>query len=162
MNLNVSYDSNTYIDSPIGVINLYARNNKLVGLTMGGAGQEPAGKADVLERAGKQLAEYFAGKRKTFDIECELDGTDFQKAVWAQIAEIPFGATVTYADIGRAIGKPLASRAVGGAVGANPVALIVPCHRVLGASGKITGYSGGDGLPTKRKLLALENIDSKE
>lgn len=162
MNLNISYDSNAFIDSPVGVINLYARNNKLVRLTMGGAGQEPSGKAAVLERAGRQLNEYFAGKRKTFDIECELDGTDFQKAVWAQIAEIPFGETVTYADIGRAIGKPLASRAVGGAVGANPVALIVPCHRVLGAAGKITGYSGGDGLPTKRKLLVLENIDSKE
>jgi methylated-DNA-[protein]-cysteine S-methyltransferase len=116
----------------------------------------------VLDRAGKQLTEYFAGKRKSFDLEVELDGTAFQKAVWGEIEKIGFGEKVTYAEIARAIGKPLASRAVGGAVGSNPVALIVPCHRVLGASGKITGYSGGDGLPTKRKLLALENIASKE
>lgn len=162
MNLNIIYDANAFIDSPIGVINLFARDNKLVGLTMGGEGQAPAGKAAVLDRAGKQLTEYFAGKRKNFDIEVELDGTAFQKAVWGEIDKIGFGETVTYADIARAIGKPLASRAVGGAVGSNPVALIVPCHRVLGASGKITGYSGGDGLPTKRKLLALENIASKE
>ena len=92
----------------------------------------------------------------------DLHGTDFQKAVWKQIAKISFGKTLSYADIAGKLGKPLASRAVGGAVGSNPVPLIVGCHRVLGASGKITGYSGGDGLPTKRWLLNLEDIAIKE
>ena len=161
MNLNIIYDANSHLDSPVGVINLFARNGKLVGLTMGGEAMAEAGKADVLAKAGKQLTEYFAGKRKTFDLDYELDGTEFQKSVWRQIEGIDFGQTLTYADIATRIGKPLAARAVGGAVGANPLALIVPCHRVLGASGRITGYSGGDGLPTKRILLALEKIDSK-
>lgn len=161
MNLNIIYDANSHIDSPIGVINLFARDNKLVGLTMGGEAHEAAGTASVLLEAGKQLTEYFAGKRKQFQLDYELDGTSFQKAVWQQIESIGFGETLTYADIAARIGKPLAARAVGGAVGANPLALIVPCHRVLGASGRITGYSGGDGLPTKRVLLQLEKIDSK-
>jgi methylated-DNA-[protein]-cysteine S-methyltransferase len=91
-----------------------------------------------------------------------LNGTEFQKAVYKQIAKIGFGKTVSYAAIAAKLGKPQASRAVGGAVGSNPVPIIVGCHRVLGASGKITGYSGGDGLPTKRWLLKLEGIESKE
>jgi methylated-DNA-[protein]-cysteine S-methyltransferase len=90
----------------------------------------------------------------------ELNGTEFQRSVWKQIAKIPFGKTVSYADIANKIGKPLASRAVGGAVGSNPVPLIVGCHRVMGASGRITGYSGGEGIPTKRWLLELEQIES--
>lgn len=162
MNLNIIYDANSHIDSPVGVINLFARDNKLVGLTMGGQAHPALGKAKVLDKAAKQLHEYFAGKRKTFDLDYELDGTAFQKSVWTQIESIGFGKAMSYADIARAIGKPLASRAVGGAVGANPLPLIVPCHRVLGASGKITGYSGGDGLPTKRRLLKLEQIEAKE
>ena len=161
MNLNIIYDANSHIDSPVGVINLFARDNKLVGLTMGGEAHQAAGKASVLTEAGKQLIEYFDGKRKAFKLDYELDGTEFQKSVWREIEAIGFGETLTYADIAARIGKPLAARAVGGAVGANPLALIVPCHRVLGASGRITGYSGGDGLPTKRVLLQLEKIDSK-
>jgi methylated-DNA-[protein]-cysteine S-methyltransferase len=89
-------------------------------------------------------------------------GTDFQRSVWKEIGKIKFGQVKTYADIAKAIGKPLAARAVGGAVGSNPIPLIVGCHRVLGASGKITGYSGGKGIPTKRILLKLEGIASKE
>lgn len=162
MNLNIIYDANAHIDSPVGVINLFARDNKLVGLTMGGEGLPSLGTATVISEAAKQLGEYFNGKRKTFELDYELNGTGFQKAVWAEIESIGFGQVASYADIARAIGKPLASRAVGGAVGANPIPLVVPCHRVLGASGKITGYSGGDGLPTKRQLLKLENIQAKE
>lgn len=161
MNLNIIFDSNSHIDSPIGVINLFARGDKLVGLTMGGNPMPAAGQSPVLAQAATELAEYFAGERKDFTVPYELDGTGFQKAVWDQIATIEFGQTLTYSEIAARIGKPLAARAVGGAVGANPLALIVPCHRVLGAAGRITGYSGGDGLPTKRILLALENIDSK-
>jgi methylated-DNA-[protein]-cysteine S-methyltransferase len=156
------FDASAQFDSPIGLIALYAKNEKIVFLTMGADAIAPLGKAKVLAEAEKQLKRYFAGKSKVLDLAVDLQGTDFQKAVWAQIAKIGFGETKTYADIAAAIGKPKGSRAVGGAVGANPVPLIVGCHRVLGASGKITGYSGGDGLPTKRWLLRLEGLTAKE
>ncbi len=156
------FDASAQFDSPIGSIALYAKNEKIVFLTMGADAIAPLGKAKVLAEAEKQLKRYFAGKSKVLDFPVDLQGTDFQKAVWAQIAKIGFGETKTYADIAAAIGKPKGSRAVGGAVGANPVPLIVGCHRVLGASGKITGYSGGDGLPTKRWLLRLEGLTAKE
>lgn len=149
-------------DSPIGNIVLLARNNKVVHLTMGGPEVANAGKAKVLEIAEKQLKNFFAGKSQILDFEVELKGTEFQRSVWAEISKIGFGETKTYGEIAHAIGRPKAVRAVGGAVGANPVPLIVGCHRVLGASGKITGYSGGDGLPTKRWLLALEGLAAKE
>ena len=149
-------------DSPIGNILLKARNNKVVYLTMGGPKVENSGNAKVLDLAEKQLKNYFAGKSRVLDFEVELKGTDFQRAVWEEIGKIGFGETKTYGDIAHAIGRPKAVRAVGGAVGANPVPLVVGCHRVLGSSGKITGYSGGDGLPTKRWLLALEGIKAKE
>ncbi|MBP6043832.1 MAG: methylated-DNA--[protein]-cysteine S-methyltransferase [Rhodoluna sp.] len=120
------------------------------------------GSSKVLREAKKQLQAYFAGKLTKFDLPVDLHGTEFQKSVFKQIAKIGYGKTLTYADIAAKIGKPLAARAVGGAVGSNPVPIIVACHRVLGAAGKITGYSGGDGLPTKRLLLKLEGISSKE
>jgi methylated-DNA-[protein]-cysteine S-methyltransferase len=149
-------------DSPIGNIMLVARNNKVVHLTMGDPEIANSGNAKVLEVAEKQLKNFFAGKSQILDFEVELKGTEFQRAVWAEISKIGFGETTTYGQIAHAIGRPKAVRAVGGAVGANPVPLIVGCHRVLGTSGKITGYSGGDGLPTKRWLLALEGLKAKE
>lgn len=112
----------------------------------------------LVDQAAKQLVEYFEGKREKFDLEFDLDGTVFQKSVWQQIQKIPFGKTVSYGEIARAIRKPQAARAVGGAVGANPAAIFIACHRVMGSTGKLTGYSGGNGLPTKRKLLDLEGI----
>lgn len=112
----------------------------------------------LVDQAAKQLVEYFEGKREKFDLKFDLDGTVFQKSVWQQIQKIPFGKTVSYGEIARAIRKPQAARAVGGAVGANPVAIFIACHRVMGSTGKLTGYSGGNGLPTKRKLLDLEGI----
>ena len=117
----------------------------------------------VLNQAQKELESYFAGNLKKFTIPLDIaNGTEFQRTVWKEIAKIKFGQVKTYADIARAIGKPLAARAVGGAVGSNPIPLVVGCHRVLGSSGKITGYSGGKGLPTKRILLNLEGIAAKE
>jgi methylated-DNA-[protein]-cysteine S-methyltransferase len=162
MNLNTSFDSSDSQKTGIGFVNLYAENGKLVGVTIDKAPAQKVGGDPVIEKAKSQLAEYFAGKRKTFDLPIELHGTEFQKSVWKVIDDIKFGETLTYADIAARIGKPKASRAVGGAVGANPVPLFVPCHRVLGANGKITGYSGGEGLPTKRQLLKLEQITSVE
>lgn len=149
-------------DSPIGKIFLKARNNKVVYLTMGGPEAPSTGNAKVLDLAEKQLKSYFAGKSRVLDFDVEMQGTEFQRAVWAEISKIGFGEVRTYGEIAQAIGRPKAVRAVGGAVGANPVPLVVGCHRVLGSSGKITGYSGGDGLPTKRWLLALEGLKAKE
>lgn len=148
-------------ESPIGAITIEAIDEKITRLTIGQHSPN-AGSSKVLGEAKKQVSEYLAGKRTKFELPVALHGTDFQMAVYKQIANVGFGKTISYAEIAAKIGKPLASRAVGGAVGSNPVPLIVGCHRVLGASGKITGYSGGQGLPTKRALLQLEGIASKE
>jgi methylated-DNA-[protein]-cysteine S-methyltransferase len=153
-------DASISFDSPIGAITIEATNEKITSLTMGQS-NATFGSSKILGEAKRQLGAYFAGQLTKFDLPVQLEGTEFQKAVWNQIAKVGFGKTTSYAQIAKKLGKPLASRAVGGAVGANPVPLIVGCHRVLGASGKITGYSGGDGLPTKRLLLQLESIDYK-
>jgi len=107
----------------------------------------------------RQLEEYFAGRRRVFDLALDLRGTDFQKRCWHELLKIPYGETRSYADIARAIGKPAAVRAVGLANGQNPIAIIVPCHRVIGSDGSLTGYGGG--LETKRKLLELEGALSE-
>ena len=156
------FDSSVSIDSPVGNINVYARGESVVFLNMGEAPCEATGRAKVLGIAKKQLTDYFKGKSKVLDFAVELHGTAFQEAVWQQIAALGWGQTASYADIANAIGNPKAVRAVGGAVGANPVPLVVGCHRVMGASGQITGYSGGDGIPTKKWLLAHESIDYRD
>jgi methylated-DNA-[protein]-cysteine S-methyltransferase len=156
------HEAKLTFDSPLGAITLRARNNKVVSLTMGSEISPDFGKASVLQDAKKQLTNYFKGKTKDLDFPVELNGTEFQKSVWNEIAKVGFGEVTTYAEIAENIGNPKAVRAVGGAVGSNPVPLAVGCHRVLGASGKITGYSGGDGIPTKRWLLALEGIETKD
>lgn len=113
---------------------------------------------DLTRRAVEQLAEYFAGSRLEIDVPVRLTGTPFQRAIWEGLRAIPFGATRSYGELGRATGRAAAGRAVGGAVGANPVPLIVPCHRVLASDQRITGYSAGDGVPTKVWLLDHEGI----
>ena len=157
-----NHDAKLTFDSPVGAITLLARDNKVVFLTMGSDITPDFGRSNVLQDGKKQLINYFKGKSKELDFATDLEGTAFQKAVWKEISKIGFGAVTTYAEIAKNIGNPKAVRAVGGAVGSNPVPLIIGCHRVLGASGKITGYSGGDGLPTKRWLLALEGIETKD
>jgi len=152
------------VASPIGLIRVFESNNKITNLEIAAkkAGKPSGPAAQVLKDAAKQLDEYFSGRRTRFDLPVMMEsGTNFQKAVWKQIAKIGFGKKVSYVEIAKAIGKPQASRAVGGAVGANPIPLIIGCHRVLGASGKITGYSGGKGIPTKQWLLNHEGIESK-
>jgi methylated-DNA-[protein]-cysteine S-methyltransferase len=149
-------------ESPVGHINLTADGETIIELSMTTTPGPNHGSAKVLKEAQKQLTEYFKGKRKDFNFKHEARGTKFQQSVWNEIARIPFGQVISYADIAREIGKPQASRAVGGAVGSNPIPLIIGCHRVLGASGKITGYSGGEGIPTKRWLLKLEQIETKD
>jgi methylated-DNA-[protein]-cysteine S-methyltransferase len=110
--------------------------------------------ARKFERAIAQLGEYFAGRRRQFDVELGAKGTEFQRTVWRALVQIPYGETVSYGELARRIGQPQASRAVGLANGANPLPIIVPCHRVIGSDGSLTGFGGG--LPLKRRLLELE------
>ncbi len=118
-------------------------------------------KTPLADKAFTQLCEYFAGKRKHFDVPYTLTGTDFQKKVWQALCEIPYGETRSYKDIAMAVGNDKASRAIGLANNKNPVTIIVPCHRVIGSSGKLVGYAGG--LEMKKFLLAMEaqNGDAK-
>ncbi|HLQ56184.1 MAG TPA: methylated-DNA--[protein]-cysteine S-methyltransferase [Streptosporangiaceae bacterium] len=154
------------VASPIGPLTLVAAGGTLTGVYMDAqrhlpgtvARARPAGRdgpdAAPLAAAARELAEYFAGERTEFDLPLAMAGTDFQRRVWAALREIPYGETVSYGELARGIGKESASRAVGLANGKNPVAIIVPCHRVVGSDGSLTGYGGG--LDRKRFLLALE------
>lgn len=149
--------------TPIGRIEVVGDGEAIVALAIERDGMLPHDDLPeapdaVVDAAVVQLEQYFAGERRDFDVPVRLAGTEFQKAVWAQIAELDFGAIASYGDLGRGTGRATAGRAVGGAVGANPVPIIVPCHRILGSSGLITGYSGGEGIPTKSWLLAHEGI----
>ncbi|MBE5960688.1 MAG: methylated-DNA--[protein]-cysteine S-methyltransferase [Lachnospiraceae bacterium] len=114
----------------------------------------------IMKQAYQQLMEYFDGKRKEFDVPIHLEGTDFQKKVWNALCTIPYGSTCSYADIARKIGNPKAYRPVGGANNKNPIMIIVPCHRVIGANGRIIGY--GPGIDIKKKLINLEKQMQKQ
>ena len=151
------------IESPIGRIEIVGDGTAVIALAIERDGKLPhdglpEAPDAVLDRAATQLDEYFAGRRHDFDVPVSLAGTAFQLAIWEQLVELEWGEVVSYGDLGRGTGRATAGRAVGGAVGANPVPIIVPCHRVLGSDGTITGYSGGDGIPTKSWLLAHEGI----
>ncbi|MBP3518820.1 MAG: methylated-DNA--[protein]-cysteine S-methyltransferase [Parabacteroides sp.] len=112
--------------------------------------------SEVIEKAGKQLDEFFAGKRKEFDVPLLFVGTDFQKTVWNELLKIPFGKTISYGEMARRIGRPKAVRAVANANGANSMSIFAPCHRVIGSDHSLTGYGGG--LEAKRILLKLESV----
>lgn len=150
----------TRVDSPIGELLLSGDGRALHGLHMvhGRRLIEPA--ADWREDAApfaevrRQLSEYFEGERTAFDLPLALHGTEFQRRVWAALREIAYGETISYGELARRIGRPGASRPVGTANGRNPISVIVPCHRVIGAGGALTGYGGG--LERKRLLLELE------
>lgn len=151
------------IDTPIGMVAIAASDLGLVKVDILVGVNKPefshSTKAQShADQAAHQLNEYFKGERKNFELSFDLDGTAFQKAIWESISRIGFGQKVSYGELAQAAGKPLAARAVGGAVGANPLPIVIGCHRVLGSSGKITGYSGGEGVKTKRWLLAHEQI----
>jgi methylated-DNA-[protein]-cysteine S-methyltransferase len=145
------------IETPIGALRLVAHGDALTGVYL--PTQTPAlvaarGEAPVLVRAAAQLAAYFAGERVVFDLPLDPRGTAFQQRVWKQLTQIAFAETCSYGAVARAIGRPSASRAVGAANGKNPLAIIVPCHRVVGASGELTGYAGG--MLAKQWLLEHE------
>ena len=150
------------IKSPVDDLMLAADASALTGLYFVGCGHTPAASKDwklnaknmVLQQAAKQLEEYLAGKRTKFSVPVRLSGTEFQESIWNQIAQIPFGKTVSYTHLAKGAGSPRAIRAAGTTTGRNPIAIIVPCHRVLGKNGSLCGFAGG--LERKLFLLALE------
>ncbi|MGV9393420.1 methylated-DNA--[protein]-cysteine S-methyltransferase [Streptomyces olivaceus] len=150
----------TVIDSPYGALTLVAEDGVLCGLYMTGQRHRPPeesfGARDERPFAGaeEQLEAYFAGELKEFGLPLRLTGTSFQRTVWDQLRKIPYGETRTYGQLADALGNPAASRAVGLANGRNPIGIVVPCHRVIGASGGLTGYGGG--LERKQRLLDFE------
>lgn len=151
------------VDSPIGRLEITSDGTAITGLAIERQGHLPFDEQaehsnELLDRAAQQLTEYFAGTRKDFDLPVSLQGTEFQRSVWNQLNDLGFGEVASYGELGLATGRATAGRAVGGAVGANPIPIIVPCHRVLASNSRITGYSGGEGIPTKAWLLAHEGI----
>ena len=153
------------IDSPVGRLRLVASGSALVGIQFehgrdaarGPAGMRPATSA-ILERTRVQLAEYFAGARHEFELLLDPLGTGFQRRVWQRLLHIPYGETTSYGALARDLGDPGASRAVGLANGSNPIPIVIPCHRVIGTSGKLVGYAAG--VERKRFLLELERRDA--
>lgn len=153
------------IDSPIGPLTLVSTPaGELTGLYLDQQRHRPPGRLfgdrddGLLPEVVSQLAEYFAGERTRFTVPLTMTGTPFQRQVWSALRDIPYGETTTYGELARILGRPLASRAVGLANGKNPISIIVPCHRVVGSTGDLTGYGGG--LDRKRLLLAHERADT--
>jgi methylated-DNA-[protein]-cysteine S-methyltransferase len=152
------------VDTPVGPLTLVAEDDALVAVWMvdqrhhpGDAAHGPASGLDdpVLALAAEQLRQYFAGERTAFDLPLAPRGTEFQRQVWHALLEIPFGETTSYGELAQRLGSPGASRAVGLANGRNPIGIVIPCHRVVGSAGSLTGYGGG--LERKRLLLDLES-----
>jgi methylated-DNA-[protein]-cysteine S-methyltransferase len=159
----------TTLDTPIGTLVLEADDGALTHIELpsagpgrrsrrGGNGDAAKAGTGPLADAASQLEEYFAGRRRRFDLPLSLSGTDFQREVWRTLADIPYGTTVSYAELAAMVGRPNAYRAVGQANGANPLPIVLPCHRVVASGGRIGGYGGG--LPMKRQLLALEGLSA--
>jgi methylated-DNA-[protein]-cysteine S-methyltransferase len=155
-----------YHDSPIGRLLLAADETGLQQLLMDiegkpwHIGEHWRSATDELDKVCRQLDEYFAGRRQRFELTLAPQGTAFQQAVWQALQAIPFGRTSCYSDLAAEIARPKAVRAVGAANGANPIAIIIPCHRVIGRDGSLTGYAGG--LPRKALLLKLEGAQLAE
>ncbi len=150
----------TTLDTPLGALLLWGREDALEGVNFQAGSEARAPDAawvadpGPLAAAVAQLAAYFAGQRREFDLSVDPQGTPFQRHVWQNLQQIPYGVTITYGELARRVGKPTAARAVGAANGQNPIPIIIPCHRVIGANGKLTGFAGG--LHLKEGLLTLE------
>ena len=147
----------THVDTPIGKLTVVAAGTGIRRILW--EGEDPPagaveGRSGILDAGVTQIREYFSGTRTTFDLPLDLGGTPFQQKVWRELGSIPFGTTISYGEQARRIGRPQAARAVGAANGQNPIPIVIPCHRVIGSNGKLTGFGGG--LPTKERLLALE------
>ena len=155
----------TYSDlhTPIGILRLVGDEDSIDRIDLPNRAASPPNPAwtpsngdlpAALAEARRQIDEYFAGARREFDLPLAVAGTEFQRRVWRELRRIPFGETVSYGELAARIGRPSASRAVGAANGRNPLPVVVPCHRVIGSDGRLTGFGGG--LPTKQALLDLE------
>jgi methylated-DNA-[protein]-cysteine S-methyltransferase len=159
-------NTHTVIDSPVGQLTLVAANGVLAGLYMEQQRRRPLEETFGLANAdgepfaevAAQLKDYFAGQRREFDLPLTFSGTPFQQRVWTALREVPYGQTVSYGQLADILGQPTAARAVGLANGKNPIGIIVPCHRVVGSTGNLTGYGGG--LERKRYLLDVERGDA--
>jgi methylated-DNA-[protein]-cysteine S-methyltransferase len=162
--INMNYY--TWLDTPAGKLLLTGDGKTITGMYWKVFKRTPQVAPDWVEdkevfaEVIRQLAEYFAGQRQQFDLVYKAVGTPFQARVWQELAELPFGHTCTYLELAERIGRPKAVRAVAGAVGNNPISIVVPCHRVLGAKTRLTGYAGG--LESKATLLRLEGIAYKK
>ncbi len=143
-----------YVESPIGLVEIAGSSEGITGLKFVESRREGVTASPVVEAASLQISDYFSGRRKTFDMDIMLRGTAFQVSVWRQLVEVPFGETASYKDIAEGIGNRRAVRAVGAANGRNPVSIVVPCHRIIGNDGSLTGYGGG--LWRKEWLLRHE------
>ena len=152
------------LKTPLGTLIAIAAGGVVTGLHFDGGRHAPViapewredPYASPLRECAEQLADYFAGKRQCFDLPVAPRGTPFQQRVWREIAKVPYGATITYAELAVRAGAPGSARAAGAATGRNPLAIVVPCHRIVGSGGALTGYAGG--LPRKVGLLALEGV----
>ncbi|OGG95511.1 MAG: hypothetical protein A2527_06685 [Candidatus Lambdaproteobacteria bacterium RIFOXYD2_FULL_50_16] len=148
----------TEFSGPLGGLRVIEHRGKLINLDLAPYGPPPhhskLGQTSLLKEARRQLEEYFNGARQTFDLPLNPQGTDFQRRTWEVLLQIPFGQTLSYQEVAQRLGQPLAYRAVGGANGKNPLAILIPCHRVINAEGTLGGYSAG--LPWKKHLLDLE------
>jgi methylated-DNA-[protein]-cysteine S-methyltransferase len=156
------------IDSPVGRLSITEAGGAVVRIAWvsdqaedqaGDLGARP-GETPLLARAAEQLDQYFAGERRDFDLPLAPSGTPFQRRVWTEMARIPFGATASYATLARKTGS--VARAIGGACGANPIPIVIPCHRVVAEGGALGGFSGGAGVETKIALLELEGFTARE
>lgn len=152
------------VDSPIGRLELLATDSALCGLnwahqhttqTSGSPSSHLEGQSRILEQASEELQRYFEGKLKVFTVPCAPEGTPFQRKVWSALESIEWGKTLTYKMVANTLNKPSAARAVGTAIGKNPLPIFIPCHRVIGSNGSLTGFSGG--IDIKRELLAVED-----
>lgn len=141
-------------DTPIGIVTI-EQSNSLITKVQLGKNQNQTGDTPLMRTAHMQLMQYFAGERKRFDLPISFEGSEFRRKVWTALLNIPYGEVRTYKDIAISVGNEKASRAVGGANNKNPLMILVPCHRVIGMSGKLVGYAGG--LEVKQKLLDIEN-----
>jgi methylated-DNA-[protein]-cysteine S-methyltransferase len=161
MRTTTMHDNRCYshVETPIGQVLLAGRPGVLTGLFVASHERCPALPSawrrddDALAEARRQLEEYFAGTRTTFDLPLELEGTPFQVMVWSALRDIPFGETISYGELARRVARPGASRAVGAANGRNPISIVIPCHRVIGADGRLTGYGWGH----ERKAWLLQH-----
>ena len=155
--------SHTVVDSPLGELTLVFEEDVLTGLYFPHHWYRPDARtfgefvADGVPSVRRELAEYFAGERTEFDVPVNAVGDEFQQRVWKHISRIPYGGTTTYGEMAAELGDPTLAREVGAAVGRNPLCIVIPCHRVVGKDGKLTGYAGG--LARKRFLLELEEGD---